>query len=137
MPETVVTEPLRHRLVFGLVVTVVVVLSITAWLPAALWVTLVARAIRAHWYLGYWPQYERPDPNSLPQSFGPVPEWVDGVAGLAALATLAAFSLFIIRSTVRPRLWFAAAALLWPVAWLAIYGVLVLDPGGVAEWAFD
>jgi hypothetical protein len=113
------------------------VVLLLAWLPAALWVAFVVGAVRAWAFLGYWPSYGHPDPKDLPTEFGPVPEWMEVASFPLAAAALTCFSLYCFRQALPKRWWLWAAVGLWPLAWLLVYELARIDPGGVLDWAFD
>jgi hypothetical protein len=108
-----------------------------AWFPAGLWAAFVASAARAWLYLGHWPRYHDPRPNTLPHKFGPLPEVVEITAMPVVIALLVWLTIACLRRLVPKRWWLTAAAILWPLAWLAVYLLARSDPGGVLDWGFN
>jgi hypothetical protein len=108
-----------------------------AWAPFLLWIDCAVAAIRAWAFLGYWPSYGHPDPKTLPESFGPLPMWLESVVPPLGLLTLVALSLLVMRRAVPKRWWLWLAMILWPVVWAAFVALVRADPGGVLDWYFD
>ncbi len=54
-----------------------------------------------------------------------------------AIALLVCLTIACFRRLVPKRWWLTAAAILWPLAWLAVYLLGRSDPGGFIDWAFS
>jgi hypothetical protein len=108
-----------------------------AWFPAGVWAGWVTSAARAWLYLGYWPCYHHPSPQTLPAELGPLTEVLETAAMVVVIALLVWLTIVCFRRLVPKRWWLTAAAILWPLAWLALYVLARSDPGGVLDWAFS
>jgi hypothetical protein len=97
----------------------------------------VASAVRAWIYLGYWPRYHHPSPLTLARELGPWSEVLETTAMALVIALLAGSTIACLRRLVPKRWWLTAAAVLWPLAWLAVYLLARTDPGGVLDWGFN
>jgi hypothetical protein len=56
---------------------------------------------------------------------------------VVVIALLVWLTIVCFRRLVPKRWWLTAAAILWPLAWLALYVLARSDPGGVLDWAFS
>jgi hypothetical protein len=108
-------------------------LKVVATAPFWPWAWLICFAVVARVKLGFWPQYDRPDPKDLHLPWLDMPPLV-----LFALAPVA----FLISLIVVGRRWINGNRD-WSTFLIAIFSFVVFvlwfwrDPGGLFEWWID
>lgn len=106
-------------------------------LPAALHIHMLVLAVRASAYLGYWPQYDKPDPNDLPPNLAPFASLLDLVIPVLFMVTFSVLCIAALRRSLPPHRRFVAAAVVMLAGWLGAIALLRVDPGGVVAWCID
>ena len=113
------------------------VIAAVAAVPFILLAFIYTAAFRAALYIGHWPQYNNPDPKSLPVHFHPQTEFLEFLIPTSvSVAVTCLFFTQVMRFATWPRrLEFAVwvAILLWLFAFLVLRG----DPAGVLTWMMD
>lgn len=137
MPPTVSPSRPVVRFLTAILYCCTSVILAVAWFPAGLWAAIAASAVHAWIHLGYWPRYHDPRPEILARDLGPQSEALATTAMAVVIALLAGLTIACLRRLVPKRWWLTAAAILWPLAWLAVYLLARSDPGGVLDWGFN
>jgi hypothetical protein len=97
-----------------------------------LWLLLAGTAARLR--LGYWPSYNRPDPQSISPLLLDVPVWPLLLASPVAFVLswlLTLHGWYVGRSDWKLNGFVAVASFAVLIAWLQV------DPGGLFEWWID
>jgi hypothetical protein len=136
-PAGAALSPQARRILTLLLVLVVSGVLGLAFLPLAWWAGCLFFAFRVWRYVGHWPYYGHPDAGQLPREFGSIPSWADSLFSLLVLVALVATGQASMRRWLPKRWWLWAAVLSLVVLWAGVWGLALLDPGGLLEWGFD
>jgi hypothetical protein len=113
------------------------VIAVFGALPGGLLAAMYTFALQAALFLGHWPQYNNPDPKSLPDHFEARIEILGWV--IPAVVSVALTCIFLARmKRIAPRsrrlsIAFTATILLWFFS----YCFVGADPFGVMNWIAD